>query len=264
MMILFYIYIFILGLLIGSFLNVCIYRIPKEESIINPPSHCTNCGARLTPLDLVPVFSFLVLRGKCRYCGIKISKRYPAIELLTALTFVVLFNKYSLSIDFLAAAFLISILITVFFIDLEHKIIPDGLVITGLVGGLLLIVYNLFKPVQIFGDRAWWTPLAGILPGSGFLFLVALIGIIIYKTDDAMGMGDVKIFAPIGIFLGWKMTIVALLLSIFLGGISSLILLCTGVKERKSTIPFGPFIVVGTFITLMWGWDIVSWYISRL
>jgi leader peptidase (prepilin peptidase) / N-methyltransferase len=259
-----YSYTFIFGLLIGSFLNVCISRIPKGESIVKPPSHCTNCGTRLQPLDLVPVFSFLFLRGKCRHCGVKISARYPAIELLTALTFVLLFYRYSISMDFLASAFLTSILIAVFFIDVDHRIIPDGLVLTGLAGGLLLIVYNLFQPVQIYGDRNWWNPVVGILAGSGFLFLVALLGMLIYKTDDAMGMGDVKIFAPIGIFLGWKMTLVALFISIFLGGIFSLVLLITGVKGRKSTIPFGPFIVAGTFVTLLWGWDIIHWYISRL
>jgi len=263
-MIVYFVFIFILGLIIGSFLNVCICRIPKEQSIVKPPSHCTNCGTRLRPLDLVPILSYIFLKGKCRYCGVKISARYPAVELITALTFVALFYRYSLSVDFCAAAYIMSILIAVFLIDMEHRIIPDGLVITGLAGGLPLIIYNVFKPVQIYGTREWWNPLIGMVTGSGFLFLIAIIGFIIYKSDDAMGMGDVKIFAPIGIFLGWRMTITALLLSVFICGIFSLILIASSKKKKRDTIPFGPFIVTGTFITLMWGWNIVNWYIGRI
>lgn len=263
-MIVYYVFVFILGLVIGSFLNVCIYRIPEGKSIASPPSHCMGCGARLKPLDLVPVLSYIFLKGRCRYCGVKISSRYPLVELLTAVVFTVLFYKYKLTVDFAASAFLMSVLITVFFIDIDHRIIPDGLVITGLAGGVLVILYNIFRPVWIYGDRDWWNPLLGMITGAGFLFLVAVIGMIIYKTDDAMGMGDVKIFAPIGIFLGWKMCIAALILSIVSGGLTGLFLIVTRLKDRKSTIPFGPFIVIGTFITLMWGWDILSWYMSTI
>jgi len=263
-MIIIYVEVFILGLIIGSFLNVCIYRLPLEQSIIKPPSHCINCGTRLELLDLVPVLSYIFLKGKCRHCGVKISAKYPAVELLTALLFTLLFYKYSLSIYFIAAIYITAILIAVFFIDYEHKIIPDELVIAGLVGGIILVIYNIFNPIWIYGDRNWWNPLVGMVTGSGFLFIVALIGLIIYKTDDAMGMGDVKIFAPIGIFLGWKMTILALTISIFLCGIISLSLIITRLKSRQDAIPFGPFIVIGTFVTLMWGWDILNWYIARL
>ncbi len=262
-MIIYYILTFLYGLLIGSFLNVCIYRIPKGESVVKPPSHCTNCGTRLTPLDLVPILSFIFLRGKCRHCGVKISPRYPMIELLTAFIFVSLFYRYGLKVEFFAAAYLMSILIAVFFIDLEHYIIPDGLVIAGLIGGVPLVAYNFFYRVEMYGDRDWWNPILGIFTGSGFLLIVALIGALIYRTEDAMGMGDVKIFAAIGIFLGWKMTVFALFASVVLSGVVSFILIVSKLKSRKDAIPLGPFIVLGTYITLMWGWDLFNlWYLN--
>jgi len=253
--------VFILGLVIGSFLNVCIYRIPLGESIVAPPSHCKACGTRLKPYDLIPVLSWIFLKGRCRYCGEKISARYMLVELLTGFVFVLLFYKYSLTVDFLASAFIMSILIAVFFIDMDHGIIPDGLVLAGLAGGILLILYNFFQPVEIFRDRSWWNPVLGIFTGSGILFLIAVIGMIVYKTDNVMGMGDVKIFAPIGAFLGWRMCLMALIVAIFLAGLTSLLLVVLKIKERKSTIPFGPFIVTGTFITIMWGRDILNWYL---
>lgn len=269
MMIFYYLMVIATGLLIGSFLNVCIYRIPREESVIKPPSHCMNCGNRLTAIDLVPVLSYLLLRGKCRHCKVKISPRYALVEGLTALTFVLLFAKFGLTMDFFASSYLMSILIAVFFIDLDHMIIPDGLVIAGLAGGVPLIIYNAFRPgetnvMQIYGDGNWWTPLIGILVGFGMLFLVATIGFLIYRTDEAMGGGDIKIFAPIGIFLGWKMTFVAFFLSVVLAGFIGGILILAKIKDRKGTIPFGPFIVIGTFMTYMFGWDLLSWYINSV
>ncbi|OPZ92966.1 MAG: Type 4 prepilin-like proteins leader peptide-processing enzyme [Firmicutes bacterium ADurb.Bin419] len=258
------IYVAVVGVVIGSFLNVCIYRIPKVESIAYPPSHCGSCGKRLKAVDLVPIFSWLFLKGKCRYCRSKISPRYAMVEALTGLTFLLLFNKYGVSVDFLASAFLMSILIAVFFIDIDHRIIPDELVVTGLVAGALVFIYNALFPMKIMGGGQWWEPLLGMFVGSVTLMVVGLIGMLIYKTDDAMGGGDIKIFAPIGIFLGWKMTFVALLISIVLAGLISLVLVIIRVKDRKSTIPFGPFIVMGTLITYLYGWDILKWYINIL
>ncbi len=261
MIIVFYVLVFLVGMITGSFLNVCIYRIPREESIVFPPSHCTSCGKVLKPIELVPILSFIFLRGKCRYCGAKISIRYPLIEILTAVIFALLFNTFGFSPDLFASAFLMSILIAVFFIDIDHRIIPNGLVLTGLIGGIIIMFYNAFTNQAIFNESSWLAHLLGILPGSGILFFVALIGLIIYKSDEAMGMGDVKIFAPIGIFLGWKLCFLALLISIVFAGVFSLLLILTGVKKRKDTIPFGPFIVAGTFVTMMWGTEILNWYI---
>ncbi|HHV60462.1 MAG TPA: prepilin peptidase [Clostridiaceae bacterium] len=256
-----YFFVALFGLAIGSFLNVVICRLEKGESIVSPPSHCTQCGTRLKPLDLIPVFSFIFLRGKCRYCGCKISFRYPLVELITATVFMLLFWKYGISFDFLFGIYLMSVLIAVFFIDLDTKTIPDELVVAGLLGGVFPVVCNLFYPVAIYGDRWFFNPIIGMFAASGFLFIIAVIGSLIYKTDDAMGMGDVKIFVPIGMFLGWRMSIAALVISIFLAGIAGFILLVTGKKNRKEGIPFGPFIVTAVFATLMIGWELLEWYI---
>lgn len=257
--------VFLLGLIIGSFINVCIYRIPLGKSIVAPPSACTSCGKRLKAPDLIPVLSYVFLRGRCRHCGAPISSRYPLIELLTAGVFTALFLEYGFTIPFIAFVFLMTILIAVFFIDIDHRIIPDGLVIAGIIGGVALLVYNFFKPMtEIFGDDKWWTPVAGFFSGSGFLLLVALLGLLIYKTDDAMGMGDVKLMAPIGLFLGWRLCLAALFISVLLAGFTSLSLILFGIKKKKDTIPFGPFIVTGTFVTIMWGWDILNWYTGLL
>jgi leader peptidase (prepilin peptidase)/N-methyltransferase len=262
MMIVYYIFAVLFGLASGSFINVCIYRIPRGESLLHPSSHCTSCNSKLGPFELIPVFSFIFLGGKCRHCGARISVRYPIVEAATAAVYVLLLYKYGLSMDFVFFAFLFSVLIAVFFIDIDHRIIPDELVLTALAGGVLAVVYNIFRPLTIYGDRDWWNPLLGILPGSGFLLLIAIIGILIYKSDDAMGMGDVKIFAPIGLFLGWRMCIVAFVLSVFLGGLTSIILMTARLKKRKDSVPFGPFIVMGTFITVMWGREILLWYLT--
>lgn len=255
-------YILIFGLVIGCFLNVCIYRIPAKQSIISPPSHCTSCGTRLRPLDLVPVFSYIFLKGKCRYCGERVSARYPIVEGLTAAVFVILYFRFSFSVEFLTAIFFSCILICLAFIDFDLKIIPNELVITGLISGVVLFVYNLFYPVSMYGDRAWYNPLIGMASGAGFLLLVAMIGSIVYKSEDAMGMGDVKLLAAVGLFLGWRLTIVALLLAVICAAITSLVLMLFKKLNIKSTVPFGPFISLGTFIALVYGWNIIEVYLG--
>jgi len=216
----------------------------------------------LKPFDLIPLLSYLFYRGKCRYCGLKISPRYFLVELLTGIVSAALFFKYGLTVDFVAFLYLAYILIAVFFIDLDHQIIPNELVIAGLIGGAILFVYNLYLPFQIYADQLWWNPLLGLVVGSGFLLGVSLIGLALYKGDEVMGMGDVKLFAPIGLFLGWRMTLLALFISVILGGASSIMLILLGKANRKSKIPFGPFIVSGVFIIVMWGWDILNWYVG--
>ena len=256
-----YYVIFIFGLLIGAFLNVLIIRIPQGKSIVSPPSHCPNC-ARLKPFDLIPLFSYLFYFRKCPSCDQKLSPLYLLVELLTGIVSVTLFIKYGLTVDFVAFLFLTYILLVIFFIDLAYLIIPNELVVAGLSGGVLLFVYNLFRPFQIYADHLWWNPLLGLASGSGFLLCVAFFGSLLYKSEEVMGMGDVKLFAPIGLFLGWRMTLLALFISVVLGGMTSLLLILLGKATRKSMIPFGPFIVIGVFVTIMWGWDILHWYVS--
>ncbi|PAB59508.1 prepilin peptidase [Anaeromicrobium sediminis] len=253
--------VFILGLLIGSFLNVCIYRIPREESIVVPGSHCPVCMNKLRAIDLIPVLSYLFLGRKCRFCKTKIGPRYMMVELLTGLVFLLLFNKYGDSIDFIVYTILMSILIVICFIDYDHMIIPDQLVFMATMVGILVILYNRKFPMYIYGNDPWYSPFIGVIIGSGSLLIISLIGMTIYKGQEVMGMGDVKIFIPIGLFLGFKMTAVTLFLSILLGAIISILLIVSGYKSVKSYIPFGPFIVLGTFISLIWGWDLFDlWY----
>jgi len=262
-MIAYYIIVFVFGLLTGSFLNVCISRIPQGKSVALLPSYCGICGERLKMTDLIPVLSYIFLRARCRYCKERIPIRYLVVELLTAAGFLLLFTKYSMTIDFIMYVYLVSVLIVAAFIDIDHMVIPDELVIAGLIGGIALFFYNLFKTIDIYGDDLWWNPLLGAVSASGILFMIAIIGNLVYKSESAMGMGDVKLFIPIGLFLGWRMSLFALLLSIFAGGLFGLFLIATGLKRKRDTFPFGPFIVLSTFITVMWGWDIVKWCIIR-
>jgi len=241
--------VFLVGMCIGSFLNVCIYRIPQEKSVVSPPSSCPGCGEKLKAIDLIPVLSFILLKGKCRNCNARISLQYPLVELLTGILWLFVYMRYGLTIETLALLYLFSVLIPVAFIDLAHFIIPNGLVLAGLLGGIPLYFYHLtVRPVVFYRSDNWYAPLLGMVSASGILFIVALIGLLIYGNDGAMGMGDVKIFLPIGLFLGWKLALVTLLLSIFIAGIVCIFLLLFRIVERKSTIPFGPFIVLGTII----------------
>ena len=252
-------FIFLTGLCVGSFLNVCIYRIPLEKSIVFPPSSCPGCNARLHEKDLVPVASYILLGGKCRYCKSKISLQYPLIELLTGILWLAVYLKFGFTVETAAFIYLFSILTAIFFIDLKHMIIPNGLVLLAIAGGALIFVYNLFKPFTLFQSTYWYTPLIGMFSASGILFIVSIIGFLIYKNDGAMGMGDVKLFIPIGMFLGWKLALFALFVSIMAGGIISIFLLIFKIKDRKSAIPFGPFIIIGTFIAVMYGSTILNW-----
>ena len=254
-------YIAAFGLIIGSFLNVCIYRIPSKQSIISPPSHCTRCDTRLKAWDLIPVFSWILLRGKCRYCGARVSARYPIVEGLTSLVFVLLYFRFSISVELLAAIVLSILLICEAFVDFDLKIIPNEFIIAGMLSGAALFVYNLFYQVDMYGDRVWYNPIIGIVSGAGTLLLVAVVGSVVYKTD-AMGMGDVKLLAVIGLFLGWRLTLVALLLSVILAAIVSFVLILSKKVNGKSEVPFGPFIAIGTFIAMLYGWNIIEFYMG--
>jgi len=254
---------FIVGTVMGSFYNVVIYRVPENKSIIKPRSSCGACGTVLKPLDLVPVFSYLFLKGKCRYCKQPISIQYPLVELLTGFLFTFLYLKFSLSVEFIFSAYMISILLIVFIIDLKHMIIPNGLVIAAMIGSILLFTVRFFYSDSIIINEPWYISLLGLVVPSVFLLLVALLGYLANK-GEAMGMGDVKIFAPIGLFLGLKLSMLALFLSMLIGGLAGLILIITGIKGRKSQIPFAPFIVIGSFVSLLYGNEILAWYFSIL
>ena len=245
--------ILILGLIIGSFSNVCIFRIPKNESIVFPASHCPNCHTPIKAIDNVPILSFLLLKGKCRKCGEKISIRYPVVEFLTGAIYLLIFLIYGRSYQTLIYALLSSALIIISFIDLDVQIIPDEISLPGIVIGLALSF--------IVPYISYLNSLLGIIAGGGIIFLIALAGLAIFKKE-AMGGGDVKLSAMIGAFIGWKYIIVSLFIGFFIGAIAGILLILLKIRNRDDLVPFGPFIVLGSFITLLWGENILSWYLG--
>ena len=239
-----------LGLCIGSFINVCIYRIPISKSIVSPPSSCTSCGERIKAWDLIPIISYILLRGKCRNCNIKVSIKYPLIELLVGIMFLLTFIYFGFGIEFIIYSIIVSIFIIILFIDLEHMIIPDGLnVILAVLGLILNIVLKEDGYVTIGLDMLY-----GLLLGGGFFFILALFG--------GMGGGDIKLMAALGIIFGWKMLIPLMFLSFMFGGVFGIILLSLKSKGMKDMIPFGPYIVVASTIIIVYGQEIIDWYMS--
>ncbi|SHH46325.1 prepilin peptidase [Tepidibacter thalassicus] len=242
--------IFTLGLLIGSFLNVCIYRIPIGKSIAYPPSHCPKCRANLKPIDLIPLISFLWTRGRCRYCSNKISMKYPLVEILNAVIYLTLYLKFSLSILFVKYSILSSILIVVSFIDIEREIIPDEIVIFGLIYSFVLHTLYNFKGNLLNGT-------IGLVIGGGIFLIIAL-------ATNAMGGGDIKLMGMLGFILGYKNIILVTFLSFIIGAVVSLVLIALKIKGRKDFIPFGPFIAMATLVTVYYGSEIISWYLTKL
>ena len=245
--------IFILGLIVGSFSNVCIYRIPRNESIIYPASHCPKCHSNILPKDNIPLLSYILLKGRCRNCKTKISIQYPMVEFLSGLIYLIIYLVYGLSVQTLIYILLSSALIIIAFIDLNQQIVPDVISLPGIVIGFIL---SFFVSYISFINSA-----LGIVVGGGIILIIGLAGSLIFKKE-AMGGGDVKLAAMIGAFLGWRCIIISLFLGFFLGALTGIILIMTKIKKREDAIPFGPFIVLGSFITLLWGEKILSWYLG--
>ena len=236
----------LLGLVVGSFLNVCIWRLPREESIVRPGSHCPVCSTALGARDLVPVLSWIFLRGKCRYCGAKISPRYPAVELLTGVLFVWCFLRFGLSPQLAPALVFSAFMVAITFIDLDHQIILDGMLALLAASGLGLGLW--------LGQPGWVDMLIGAGVGGGLLLVLAVI------SGGGMGGGDVKFAAALGFWLGWPGILLCLLISFVAGGAISLFLLLAKLRGRKDFIPFGPFIALGAWVALLYGREILSWY----
>ncbi|VBB06877.1 peptidase a24a prepilin type iv bacterial [Lucifera butyrica] len=244
-----YFLIVLFGLLIGSFLNVCIYRLPRGESLLFPPSHCMSCSRRLKPLDLIPVVSFILLGGKCRYCGTPFSSRYIVVELLTACLYIGCLLIFGLSAGLIRSLIFVSFLIVITFIDYDHQLILDKVLIWFAGAGVLIN--------WITGSLPLGNMVLAALLGGGLLLLVAVV------SRGGMGGGDVKFAAALGLWLGWQLTLLALLLSFFLGGLGGAILMLLKIKGRKDFIPFGPFIALGAFISLLYGYRILAWYLAN-
>jgi len=245
--------IFILGLIVGSFSNVCIYRIPRNESIVYPASHCPKCRSNISPKDNIPLLSYILLKGRCRNCKSKISIQYPIVEFLTGLIYLIIYLTYDLSVQTLIYIILSSALIIIAFIDLNEQIVSDVISLPGIVLGLIL---SFFVSYISFIDSA-----LGVFVGGGIILIIGMGGSVIFKKE-AMGGGDVKLAAMIGAFLGWRYIIISLFLGFFLGALVGIFLILSKIKSREDVIPFGPFIVLGSLITLLWGEMIISWYLG--
>ncbi|MDR3598295.1 prepilin peptidase [Clostridium sp.] len=247
-----YVLIFILGLVIGSFLNVCIYRIPMEESIAFPPSHCTNCEHRLKPLDLIPILSYICLGGRCRYCNQQISARYPIIEGLNGILYLLVYLKFGLTIIALKYCILASILIVIGMIDYDTQFVFTS---TTVFGGIIGIIFIIIQAI-IYKNGIIDLILGGLV---GF----AIIGLIVFFTKG-MGEGDIEIAAVCGLFLGVKGILLGLFLAIIIGGLAGVIILCLKLKKAKEKIAFGPFIALGSLISMLLENEILRVYWSLL
>ena len=241
------VYVFVLGLAIGSFLNVLIYRLPRKIQTVKGSSFCPSCEHSLNWTDLIPVFSFLFLRGKCRYCKGKISIRYPIIELLNALCYMAAFLVFGLSVKTVALSIVSSCLITLAMIDFDFKIIPDRFNIIIAVCGLVLLIF--------LRDLVWYDRLIGFFAVSVPLLIAAII-------TGGMGEGDIKLFAACGLVLGWKSVLLSLLISSIIAAIVGIILIKTKKANRKTEIPFGPYIAAAVLISMLIGDRIINTYFS--
>jgi len=242
------------GLFIGSFLNVCIYRIQKGESIVWPPSHCPKCTKALKPWDNIPVISYLILKGRCRYCFEPISVRYPVVELLSALLAVSLLYRFGMGITFLIYYLWACVLLVITFIDLDIQIIPDTLSLGGIVVGLLVVYW---LPVT-YKDA-----LIGLMLGGGLL-LAIIYGYYFLTKKEGMGGGDVKLLAMIGVFTGWQGVLFTVFASSLMGTIVGIPYGLIKKGTLKAAIPFGPFLALGALIYVFWGQYLIDWYIGYL
>ena len=243
---------FLFGLVLGSFLNVCIYRIPLKKSIVHPASGCPHCDAKIRFYDNLPVISYVILLGKCRACRHPISPRYPIVELICGMLSLALFIRYELSPTYFLFLAFAAALIVISFIDLDHKIIPDIISLPGTAIGLVSAIFH-WIPLP------WHESIIGLLAGGGFLFLIAVIFERL-TGKEGMGGGDIKLLAMIGAWMGWRSLPFIILLSSLAGtllGGGALLLTRQGLRVK---IPFGPFLALGALVFFFFGRDLVTWY----
>ncbi len=240
------------GAILGSFLNVCIVRLPAGESIVRPGSHCRRCGAAIHPFDNIPLLSFVMLRGRCRSCGEAISRRYPLVELTTAVLFAVLVATSPLAPMLGVRALFLAALVVITFIDIDHQIIPDVITLPGIVVGLIAAAFGLGPPLL--------DSVIGTLVGGGLLYAVA-VGYQALTGVEGMGGGDIKLLAMIGAFLGWQASLLTLLLASASGSLYGTILIAKSKTNSRVPIPFGPFLAIGAACALFFGDALVEWYL---
>jgi leader peptidase (prepilin peptidase)/N-methyltransferase len=245
--------IVLFGLAWGSFLNVVIFRLPRGLSLMRPPSTCPQCGTRIKAYDNIPVFSYLLLRGKCRACGLKISAAYPLVEILTPVCFLLLYARFSLGVPFFAACIFASALIVLCFIDLYHQILPDEITLPGLA---LALLYSGFRP-----DMTLRQALVGAVAGAGFL-LAVYGAYLLLRKKEGLGMGDVTMMLLVGAYLGWVKAFFTLLVGSFVGALVGLFLMSFRKKDLQFALPFGTFLAPAAFFALVWGDRIINAYLN--
>jgi len=240
-----------LGLIVGSFLNVCIHRLPLHESVMWPASRCPNCRSALKPYDNIPVLSYILLRGRCRSCSHPISVQYPIVEVATGLLFLGAFVMFDPPLLFVRLLFACA-MVVLFVVDLEHRILPDAITLPGIVIG--------FAAACVL-PPGWFDSLVGLVIGGGSLWLMGEIYFRI-RHEEGMGFGDVKMLAMIGAFLGWKLMLLTLVLSSFIGSVVGVGMIVFNRGDMKYALPFGTFLAVGALVAAAAGEHIVSWYAS--
>ena len=241
------------GLVWGSFLNVVICRLPLRMSISKPSSSCPHCNEKIKFYDNIPVLSFLLLRGKCRHCKGKISLRYPLVELLTAVSFLLLYSQYSLSFFFFASCLFACALIALGFIDFYHQILPDEITLPSL---LLALIYSLFRT-----DLNLRQALIGAVAGAGFLLFIYGAYYLLRK-QEGLGLGDVTMMLFIGAYLGWRQAFFTLILASFVGALVGIFFILYKKKDFQYSLPFGTFLAPAAFAALLWGERIINAYLS--
>ncbi|MFA5029198.1 MAG: prepilin peptidase [Patescibacteria group bacterium] len=257
----FYFLIFVFGLVIGSFLNVVIFRLRSGEKIVNSRSHCRSCKKQLTFKDLIPLVSFVWQKGRCRYCGAKISWQYPLVELVTGLLFVaatfniignlgagMLFYNSDIFFNWLKSLVFISFLVVIFVYDLKWLLILDKITLPA---GILALAFNLFLGIS------WKSLLLGVVVGLGFFLIQFLV-----SRGRWIGGGDLRLAVVMGLMLGWPKILVALFFAYIIGALIALILMAWGKRGLKSQVPFGTFLSLGTLVAIFWGEEIIKWYLS--
>jgi len=256
------IFFFLLGCAIGSFLNVCIYRIPREKSIVKPPSACPGCEKPIRFYDNIPILSYILLKGKCRDCGTRISMRYPLVELLTGIFFLLLYRKFDITFELLVFMIFLSLLIAISVIDLDFQIIPDILSIGGLVFGFILAI---IRPFFRYLDPRFGIldSLYGIALGGGLLFAIAWLYQLFTKREG-MGGGDIKLLGMIGAFCGWKGVLFSLVSGSVVGTLVGIPLMLAKGSGIKYAIPFGPFLSLGALFYVFTGNTIIRFAMNFL
>lgn len=250
--------VFLLGLAVGSFLNLCIYRLPADEPLVGQAAHCRACGARLGWTDLIPVVSYFLLHGRCRSCGAPFTARYALVELATGVLFAWCYAVFGPGAVLVKAIVLTSFLVVVTVIDCDHRLILDRVVVALAAAGIAvnLVLYINIGPGP-FAAQFVSPPgmLGGGLLGGVLMLIIALL------PGSGMGGGDIKFAAALGLWFGWKLTVLMLLLSFVFGGVGAALLLLFRRKGKKDYMPYGPYIAAGAFVTLLYGPDIVAWYL---